>query len=457
MPERSISVIIPALNEERTIAATVSASLKARGIAEVLVVDDKSTDRTVMLARRAGATVITSGIKGKGASMQDGLAAAKGDIIVFVDADIKNFSTGIIDAVTQPLLEDRCDFVKSAYGRKSGRVTELLCKPLLAELFPSLLSFKQPLSGIIAGKKKFFMKANFENDYGVDVGILIDMVNAGARVMEVDVGYIAHKMKAWRQLGGMAQEVARSIIKRASITNKVVQNGIVAEASLIGGMLAKGPEVAFPMEKVAFLDIDGTVLKDRFIYSFARAKGFTDDLVSAVSSSADPYARTRSIASLMRGFSRDDVTFFARHMPFSRGAGRLIANLRRHGYLTVLMSDGYESVAYEVAELVHADRVIANRLHWNSGLCTGAIDINPLYLPSAEGCTHHPVCKLTAAMRFCRMHSVDFEKTFAIGDSDNDRCLLRFANVSYAYLPASDEVASAAKYVINDLADVKVF
>jgi len=186
--------------------------------------------------------------------MRDGFIAAKGSIIVFVDADIRTFSTAMVDAITKPIINGRCDFVKSSYGRMSGRVTELLCKPMLSELFPSLVSFRQPLSGIIAGKKRFFNNVMFENDYGVDVGILIDMVNSGARIMEVDIGYVDHKMKSWRGLGRMANDVAKSILKRASMTNQMVQNGIFAEASIIKGMLDKGPEIVFPMEKVRLFE-----------------------------------------------------------------------------------------------------------------------------------------------------------------------------------------------------------
>ena len=95
----------------------------------------------------------------------------------------------------------KADFVKGAFARNAGRVTELVAKPLLHILFPGLGHFSQPLSGMIAGKKSFFNKIEFFNDYGVDIGILIDMYLMKARVTEVNIGYIENKSKPWEALG----------------------------------------------------------------------------------------------------------------------------------------------------------------------------------------------------------------------------------------------------------------
>ncbi len=456
MPAK-ISVIIPALNEERTIASVVSECLRAKAVREVIVVDDRSTDRTSAFASAAGARVITSHIRGKGKSMEDGLEAARGDILVYVDADIKNFSSDMVNRITDPILSGKCDFVKSRYGRKSGRVTELVAKPLLNLLFPSLVSFSQPLSGIIAGRAHFFRKAQFENDYGVDIGILIDMVNLGARIMEVDIGYLSHKMKPWRKLVGMSSEVAASILKRVRITNLTLQEGILAEVSLIERMLIRGAEVAFPIQKAAFLDVDGTILRDRFIFSFAKEKLFEGPLKKVSSSFSESYAKTRAIASFMQGYTRDEILSFSERMKLSKNVKLLIGNLRKNNYFTILMSDGYDTVVRSVANRIGADAIIANHLGYANDVCTGDVEINPLFFPAGPSCVHHAICKLTAAMRFCKIREVPLERTFAIGNGSNDSCLLRFANVSYAYMPDNSEVASSAKYIIKNMAEVDMF
>jgi glucosyl-3-phosphoglycerate synthase len=172
-----VSVIIPVLNEEKTIAQVVKFAKLNQYVSEVIVVDDKSTDNSVSEARNAGATVLISKQRGKGI--------------------------------------DNCDFVKANFSRNAGRVTELVAKPLLTMLFPELAKFSQPLGGMMAGRKQYFNKVDFLPDYGVDVGLLIDMCRTGARMREVKIGYIQNKSKPWRSLVNMSKEVSGAILHKA--------------------------------------------------------------------------------------------------------------------------------------------------------------------------------------------------------------------------------------------------
>ena len=147
--------------------------------------------------------------------MKEGIEASANEFIIFLDADIDPYPEGSIEKLAAPLLDNEADFVKGAFARNAGRVTELVAKPLLAILFPGLSHFSQPLSGMIAGKKSFFNKIEFFNDYGVDIGILIDMYLMKARVKEVNIGYIENKSKPWEALGKMSGEVSRAIISKA--------------------------------------------------------------------------------------------------------------------------------------------------------------------------------------------------------------------------------------------------
>ena len=100
------TVIIPALNEEKAIASVVEYALRDRATGEVIVVDDCSTDQTAAIAHAAGATVITSSMLGKGASMQDGIAAAQYEYIVFLDGDLSGLQEHIISDMVKPLMQD---------------------------------------------------------------------------------------------------------------------------------------------------------------------------------------------------------------------------------------------------------------------------------------------------------------------------------------------------------------
>ena len=210
-----ITVIIPALNEELTIGKVVRFCFSEPKVTEVIVVDDRSKDRTVEVASAEGALVITSAKLGKGTSMKEGICYATNDVIVFLDGDIDPYPRNTIKTLTQPIIYDKADFVKATFSRNAGRVTELVAKPLLKILYPELASFTQPLSGMIAGKKQLLSKVEFRVDYGVDIGILIDMHKMKARITEVSIGHIQNKSKPWRALAQMSEEVSGAIIHKA--------------------------------------------------------------------------------------------------------------------------------------------------------------------------------------------------------------------------------------------------
>lgn len=213
--DKSVSIVIPAYNEEATVAKVVSVARKLSYVDEVIVVDDGSTDRTVEEAENAGANVISHIMnEGKGSAIKTGFKYSHGNIVAFIDADVSNFTSEKIDKIIRPILEDRTDITKTKFARESGRVTELTAKPLLGFFFPEL-DYEQPLSGQFAGKRSALNKIRFEKDYGVDVGIVLDADVHGIKILEVDIGDICHDMSPLADLNKMANEVVRTIIDRA--------------------------------------------------------------------------------------------------------------------------------------------------------------------------------------------------------------------------------------------------
>uniref|UniRef100_UPI00386A3F11 dolichyl-phosphate-mannose-protein mannosyltransferase n=1 Tax=Methanobrevibacter sp. TaxID=66852 RepID=UPI00386A3F11 len=120
----------------------------------------------------------------------------------------------------KPILDGKAEITKTKFARESGRVTELTAKPLLNFFFPEI-SFEQPLSGQFAARKEILQRINFEKDYGVDVGIVIDADVLGISIMEVDIGAIQHDMSPLEDLNLMANEVVRTIIGRANKYGRV--------------------------------------------------------------------------------------------------------------------------------------------------------------------------------------------------------------------------------------------
>ena len=148
--------------------------------------------------------------------MEEGLKHSINDVVVYIDADISNYSKDLIAKLSEPLRDKKADFVKSRFDRTGGRVTELVAKPMLDILFPDIYKFSQPLSGMIAGRKSFFNQIVFEKDYGVDIGILLDMIHLNARIKEVHIGTIKNVSQQWQSLEKMSREVMKAIIKRAN-------------------------------------------------------------------------------------------------------------------------------------------------------------------------------------------------------------------------------------------------
>jgi len=214
---KNLSVIIPAFNEQKNIKKVIRLVKKSENVDEIIVVDNNSTDATSMLAQKEGAKVVFCKEQGKGYAMEKGLQEAKNETVIFIDADINNYSKDVIEKLAEPIIKEEADFVKSLFERTGGRVTELVAKPLLDILFPEIYKFSQPLSGMIAGKKSLLSKLEFEKDYGVDIGILLDMIQMNVNIKEVHIGKIKNHSQQWKNLVKMSREVMNAIIKRYRI------------------------------------------------------------------------------------------------------------------------------------------------------------------------------------------------------------------------------------------------
>ncbi|MGZ7066782.1 MAG: glycosyltransferase [Methanobacterium sp.] len=211
----SVSIVIPAYNESSSVGNIIKIVKKLDIVNEVIVVDDGSTDDTAAIAEKEGAIVIKHATNsGKGAALNTGFKNSKGDIVAFIDADLKNLTSDQVVKIIEPILDGKADITKTKFKRKAGRVTELTAKPLLKFFFPEL-NYEQPLSGQFAALRSFLNKIKFEEDYGVDVGIVLDADVRGVRIREVDIGKIEHKHSPIKGLNIMANQVVRTIVDRA--------------------------------------------------------------------------------------------------------------------------------------------------------------------------------------------------------------------------------------------------
>jgi glucosyl-3-phosphoglycerate synthase len=158
---------------------------------------------------------------GKGEVLWRSLAATTGDVIVFVDSDLHDFSPAFVTGPLGPLLTDpTVQFVKATYDRPlstgesevpagGGRVTELMARPLLALHWPELAGFVQPLSGEYAARRTLLESLPFPCGYGVEFGLLVDAYRTvGLEALaQVDLERRKHRNSDLHKLGQMATEI----------------------------------------------------------------------------------------------------------------------------------------------------------------------------------------------------------------------------------------------------------
>ncbi|AKL70074.1 glucosyl-3-phosphoglycerate synthase [Streptomyces sp. Mg1] len=237
----TVSVVLPALDEEATVGEIVSVirrdlidGLPHPLVDELVVVDSGSTDRTAEVAAKAGARVVhrdgilprLPALPGKGEVLWRSLLATRGDIVCFVDADLRDFSSAFVSGIVGPLLTDPgVEFVKAMYDRplgnapgQGGRVTELVARPLLNLHWPQLAGFVQPLGGEYAVRRSLLERLPFPVGYGVELGLLVDALHTvGLEALaQVDVGVRLHRHQDGQALGRMAAAIYRTALVRLS-------------------------------------------------------------------------------------------------------------------------------------------------------------------------------------------------------------------------------------------------
>lgn len=445
----SVTVIIPTLNEEATVADVIRKARNCVHVAEVIVIDDQSYDNTVQAAILAGATAFTSTQLGKGASMREGLMMTQTDIIVYLDADIPTYPENVVDLLVEPLLKNEADFVKSYFDRQAGRVTELVAKPLLSILFPALTHFRQPLSGIIAGRKSFFHKIDFENDYGVDIGILLDMYRLETRIAEVSIGTVENKMKPWQELGKMSREVTGAILSRAGkVTEPSLEN--LENINVIRREMTDAiKESLVGLRKMVVFDMDNTVLRASFIHTAADAFGFKKELWQIVAEQTNPVVRTKQIARLLHGKTFGEIIEVVKSIPVVSDFGEIVTELKRKGFITGIISDSYTCVTNHLKNLFGLDFTFANELEFSKSIATGQVKIPSYFFRHSASPCGHDFCKTNALSHLSDTYQVGFENIIAIGDGENDICMIRKSGIGVAFCTKNQILENSADIVLR--------
>ncbi|MCU1692325.1 MAG: glycosyl transferase family 2 [Frankiales bacterium] len=241
-----VAVVVPAKDEERTVAGVVGGVVTglvhdAGLVDEVLVVDGRSEDATAEVARQAGARVLSlpetahgHPLPGKGGALWWAQLQTDADLLVFLDADVSPSRPDTVVQLLAPLLlEPSVSFVKAAFDRpltvdglvhagSGGRVTELLARPLLNALWPELAGFVQPLGGEVALRRALCASLPFSVGYGLELGMLLDVLDrVGPEGMaQVDIGERVHRHHSDAAVGVMSAGVLAVALARLGVERR---------------------------------------------------------------------------------------------------------------------------------------------------------------------------------------------------------------------------------------------
>jgi glucosyl-3-phosphoglycerate synthase len=202
---------------------------------EVVVMDDGSSDATARVAADAGAHVVAAASvlpdlccgTGKGEVMWKSLLASSGDLVCWLDADLRNFESSFVSGLLGPLLtRPSVGFVKAFYRRPlgddpngGGRVTELMARPLISTFFPHLTGVVQPLGGEYAGRRRMLEQVPFVEGWGVEIGLLVDIVNrfGTAALAQVNLGVREHRNRSLSDLAPTSMAILQIALRRAGV------------------------------------------------------------------------------------------------------------------------------------------------------------------------------------------------------------------------------------------------
>ncbi|MFL6132087.1 MAG: glucosyl-3-phosphoglycerate synthase [Nocardioidaceae bacterium] len=236
-----VSVVLPARDEAATVGLIVEALRRELQqeiplVDEIVVVDSGSQDDTFVVSKAAGASVVRQSDvlgrlgdrPGKGEALWKSLEVTTGDVVAFIDADLREFDPQFAVGLLGPLLTDpQTHFVKGFYDRPlqsgqtvlpagGGRVTELVARPLLNLHWPLLAGVVQPLAGEYAARRSLLERLPFVSGYGVDIALLIDALEEiGLRgLVQVDLGSRQHRNSSDAALGRMGAQVYLAVLSR---------------------------------------------------------------------------------------------------------------------------------------------------------------------------------------------------------------------------------------------------
>lgn len=433
--EKRFSAVVPAYNESGRCEHVVCELLKTKRLGELVFVDDGSTDNTGEIAHKFQSDKRFVYIRhthnlGKGAALKTGVNAAKNDIILFLDADLENITSSKIEKIVLPVLNDKVDVSRGSFTRERGRVTEYAVKPMMQILFPET-HYKQPISGQVCAKKEFLKKINFEDRYGVDIGILFDAIQEGQRIIEVDIGELTHKANSEGNIAEMSRQVLETMIRKAGL----IQH--------------KYKLVVFTLDETL---IARAVLKD--IYT---KLGLGDKIKNSNNqfrqNKISSGRNIKNMAKVLRGTSLEEIEKVVGKAPLTQYAIEVIGALQRRKYKVAIISSNFSPIVQFIAKRlgVSQDSVDCIYLEKKDGILTGKISpaSQKRWFDKNGDIVFGPSLK-----RILRIHKTKAAEAIMVANSPKATPLQNTVGLSIAYNPKNKKLRNLADKTISVLAEI---
>lgn len=226
-----VCAIIPAHNEGDVIAETIRAVRSIPEVDRIVVVDDGSTDNTAAEAQAASQVIRLDANLGKGGALNRALGQAEGDVLLLLDADL-GASAAEATRLLAPVLAGDADMtvaifvskqpgdVSSKLGARSKGFGTVMKTARLGIWLMTRRWVVSPLAGPRALKREIIEKAGgFAPKFGVEVGLTIDALRLGYRVLEVPVEMVhrpsGRDLKGFMHRGGQMVDMLRTLGRKA--------------------------------------------------------------------------------------------------------------------------------------------------------------------------------------------------------------------------------------------------
>lgn len=350
-----LSVVIPSYNEAKTFEKVLKEVGKLKEISEIIFVDDGSTDNTETKIKKFKSDprfiyIKHTKNKGKSIALKSGIEKAKNEVILLLDADLQNITFQKIRKIINPVLYDEVDVSRAGFRLSRGRVTEIAVKPMMRILFPDVY-FDQPISGQVCAKKDFLQTLNLEAKWAVDIGILLDAIQAGQRIVEIDIGELVHKARPDKDKAEMAEQVMETMIKKAGLIQHKYKLVIF---TLDNTLVHKN-----------FLQLIFTKLKleDRFTrLEQLFQKGEIESSEFIIKSAA-----------LLKGVRLNEIKSIVDEIPLMKYAPEVINALKKQKYKVAIITSNFSAIIGPVVKKLGIEMIDSVYLEYSNDKLSGLI------------------------------------------------------------------------------------